>query len=54
MMGAKGAGGVKTEQVDGMDHDTNDTLEGETRRKGGLVRSGKDVSIPVMDVCRQN
>lgn len=44
MLGANGAGGVKEEEMEGMDHDSTDTLAAEPRRKGGLVRTS-DVSF---------
>ena len=43
MMGGKGAGADNDTMV-GMDHDTSDILAAEPRRKGGLMRSGGDVS----------
>lgn len=42
MMERGGAGGA---EVDGMDHDVSDTLAGEARRKGGLMRTGRDVCV---------
>jgi pre-mRNA-splicing factor ATP-dependent RNA helicase DHX38/PRP16 len=38
-----GAGG----DMDGMEHDTSDTLAAEPKRKGGLMRAGGDVSVLV-------
>lgn len=45
MLGANGAGGQE-DRMEGMDHDSSDTLAAEPKRKGGLMRSGEDVSGP--------
>lgn len=44
MMGGRRLSGGENRRVDGMDHDMTDVLAAEPKRKGGLMRSGGDVS----------
>jgi len=43
MAGVNGAGGNGDSKMEGMDHDSSDTLAAEPKRKGGLMRPGGDV-----------